>query len=96
MPAEVIWRSPRCKTSEFPIESLLINAPRSLSICTSGNETWSLEYALLEFSIHNVREDFEFSVGMGSESRSGFDPVLVNHAQVTKARVIMISVSLAR
>ena len=54
------------------------------------------EYALLEFPTHNVGENFEFSVRVGSEPRSGLDPILVEHAQVTKAHVIMISISTTR
>jgi hypothetical protein len=54
-----------------------------------------VEYALLELSIHNIRKDLELAVRVGSESGPGLDPVLIKHAQMPEAHVVLISISIA-
>lgn len=51
-----------------------------------------MKYALLEFAIHEVREDLELAVRVGSEPGISFDPVLVQDAQVPKTRMITIAI----
>jgi hypothetical protein len=66
------------------------------SVCSPVSEGRGPEHALLEPSIHNVREDFEFAVRMSSESGAGLDPVFVEDAQVSEAHVIAITISKAQ
>ena len=86
MPADVIWRSPRCDTSVFPIESPLITGRRySTEEVRNG--------VLLKPSIDNVRKHLELAVSMSSEPGAKLDPIpiqdslqarcLINHAIIT-------------
>jgi len=57
----------------------------------TGRESGNI---LLEFSSDNVRENFEFAMGVGPEAGAGCNAVFVNHAKRSKELVFVLLVTI--